>query len=387
MEEKPMIHSKKSIVKMGISVLIIIGVVFILVSYLINDEFRSMIDAKVLMKEITENTSNIIEINSDSNPYIDTYDKYITVLSKNVLMFYNQEGNMVSKIDVNITTPYMASNNKYCVLAENGGQKLYLISENGIKWEKDIEGEIYRVSVNKNGYVSVLLKNTIYKSVIEIYNPDGKELFKTYLKKSYAICSEISDNNKYLAIGQVDYSGTIVKSIVRLIAIDSVKGNLEESTLYTYESESSKILNHIKFNSKNEAICMFDSYIQKVTTSSDERLYDINNDDLFVDINLDDSMAIVQKESSGLFSYQYQMNLKSTTKKGDKLYILENDMPKKIKTWKNLICIKLVNEVRIVNSSGWLLKRYTTSSEIQDIVIGDSLIGIIYNNKIEVIGI
>lgn len=387
MEEKPMIRSKENMIKMGIWIFVIICIVFVLASYLINDEFRNKIDTQILRKEITENSANMIEINSDSNPYINSFDKYIVVLSKNVLTFYNQEASNVAKIDVNITTPCMASNGKYLAIAEDGGEKVYLISDLGVKWETDISGEVYRVNVNKNGYVSVLFKNTTHSSIVALYDANGKELFKYYFKESHAICAEVSENNKYLAIGKIDYSGTIVKSIVELISIDSAIQNSKNYILYTYESESGKILNNIKFNSKNEAICRFVSHVQKVTTTSDQRLYDVKNGDAFVDINLSDNFVVVEKENSGLFSYQYQMNIKSTTGKSDKLYILEKDMPKSLLLNKNLICIKLVGEVRVINSSGWLVKKYKTGSEIQDIVLGDSIMGIVYNNKIEVINL
>ena len=387
MEKKPKIDSKTNVVKICLSFFVIICVIFVLTRYLINDEFRNMIDTKILKKEITENSANIIEINSDGNPYIYAYDKYITILSKNILNFYNQDASNIAELDVNITTPYVNSNEKYLAIAENGGSKLYLISDTNIKWEKDVDGQIYRVSVNKNGFVSVLLKNTTYKSIVVIYDADGTELFKTYLATSYAICSEISGNNKYLAIGQIDYSGTIVKSVVKLIEMDTVKERKQSAIVYTYESESSKILNNIKFNNKNEAICMFDSYIQKVTALSDERLYDINNNHIFADISLANDIVIVEKETSGLFSYQYQINIKDTIGKSDNLYILDNDVPKRLKVTKNLICMNLANEVRIINASGWLLKRYTTKSEIQDIVVSDNIMGIVYNNKIEVINL
>ena len=61
----------------------------------------------------------------------------------------------------------------------------------------------------------------------------GKELFRTYLAESYAICSEISNNNKFLAIGQIDYSGTIVKSVVQLISIEKANSGEQNSEVYT----------------------------------------------------------------------------------------------------------------------------------------------------------
>lgn len=386
MDEQPRI-AKAKVIKLGISVFVIIFIAIVLARYLINDDFRSMVDSKILRKNVSENSSNVIEINSDGNPYVYAFDKYITVLSKNVLSFYAQDAKFVSSIDVNITTPYINSEDKYLVVAEKGGSKLYFISEMGVKWEKDIEGEIYRVSVNKNGYVSVILKNATYKSIVVVFDVNGNELLRNFLKSSYAICSEISDNNQYLAVGRIDYSGTVVKSIIDLISIGTAKDNPKNSVVNKYESESGKILANIKFNDKDEAICMFDSYIQKLTKDTSQKLYDINSDNMFVDINLKNNMVIVEKETSGLFSYEYQMSIKNTAGKSDNLYILGSDTPKKLKVTENLICLNLANEVRVVSSGGWLLKRYTTKSEIQDIVVGDSIIGIIYNNKIEVIGI
>ena len=386
MEEKPK-NSINNIIKLTIFFIVVILIAIVFARYLINDEFRSNVDTKIFRKELTENTSNIIEINSDGKPEIYAFDKYITVLSKDVLTFYDETSNIVSKLDVDITKPYMASNEKYLAVAENGGSKLYLISSTEMKWEKDIDGEIYRVSINKNGFITVLLKNTTYKSIVVVYDLEGKELFRTYLATNYAIASEISNSNKYLAIGEIDYSGTVVKSIVEMIDIDLVKDNPQDSVIYAYESESGRILTNIKFNTENEAICMFDTYIQKVTALSDERLYDITDDNIFVDINLENNIIDVGKETSGLFSYEYQINFKNTVGKSDNLYILENDLPKKIKVTNNLVCVNLLNEVRIINSSGWLLKRYTTNSEIQDIVVGNNIIGIVYNNKIEIINI
>lgn len=386
-ENNSILHSKKNVIKIIIFFVVVIIIAAILAIYLSNNELRTKVDNFIFNNDVVENTSNIIEINNDSNPYVYAFDKYITVLTKNTLTLYTQDATEYMKFDVSITNPYVEANDKYLVLAESGGNKIYLITSEGIKWEKDVEGDIYRVSVNENGYVSAILKNTTYKSIVSVYDFDGNELFKSFLAKSYAICSEISANNKFLAIGQIDYSGTVVKSIVKLISIETAQNNSQESILYTYESESSKILTNINFNDKNEAICMFDSYIQKIKNSSDERIYDINSDDMFVDVNLKNNIAILSKENSGLFSYEYQVIFKNTTGKSDSLYILENDVPKKLKVNKDLMCIYFAGELRIVNSNGWLLKKYKTNTEIQDIVIGNNLIGVVYNNKIEIVSL
>ena len=46
------------------------------------------------------------------------------------------------------------------------------------------------------------------------------------------------NNNKYLAIGEVDYSGTIIKSYVKIISVELAKTDPDNSIIYTYESNN-----------------------------------------------------------------------------------------------------------------------------------------------------
>lgn len=162
---------------------------------------------------------------------------------------------------------------------------------------------------------------------------------------------------------------------------------IQNSIVYTYESENGEIITNVKYKDKNTAICMFNTYIQKVTPDSNERVYDVTNNDLFIDINLKDYIAIIDKQSSGLFSYEYEISMKNQTNSSENLYILNSDLPKSLLISGSNMAINLGNEVQIVNSNGWLLKRYISSKQINNIVLGDSIAGIVYKNKIEIISL
>ena len=378
---------KRSPVKACIIFLIIVFVVFTISRYITEKEFRETIDTHVFKKELTESTLGTIEINSDVNPYIFAYDKYINVLSKNTLVEYASDGSVAGKFDVNISQPLIDVNKNYFVLAEEKGKRIYLISGSEIVWQNTLDGRIAKVSVNDNGYVSVIVTDTTYKSVIVVFSPEGIELFRTYISNSYAICTDISSDNEYLAIGEVDYSGTIIKSYVKIISVPLAQKDPQNSILHTYESASGDIIINIEYNKANEAICMFNTYVQKVTKEKNEKLYNIRDEDLFVDINLKDNIAIIDKQSSGLFSYEYELMMKSTENKKDNLYILNSDVPKTMIISGDLIGLNFGNEVQIVNDNGWLVKKYTSSKEIKNIVLGNSIAGIVYKNKIEIINL
>ena len=132
---------------------------------------------------------------------------------------------------------------------------------------------------------------------------------------------------------------------------------------------------------------MFNKYIQKVGTSSNERFLDFDSNSLFIDINLKDSVAIVKKQSSGLFSYEYEMQIKATEGSAENLYILDSNVPKDILISGNIIGIDLGTEVQIINFKGILLKKYKSNQEIKGLAVGDSIAGIVYKDKIELINL
>ena len=366
-------------------IVIVFLIVFFTARYATDEDFRTMIDVNVFKKEVAESTLTTINIDLDTNPNIFAYDRYIAILSKNKLFEYTKEGQKIAELDTNISIPLVHTAGRYMVIAEKNGQKIYLISAGTIIWENTVEGNISEVNVNENGYVSIIIKNTTYKSVIAFYDLTGTEIFRRYGHKNYAICTDISNNNKYLAIGEIDYSGTILKSFITIISVEKAQEDPKNSIVNTYESENGEIITNIKYQDKENAICMFTNYVQKVGVSSSEKIYEITDNDMFVDISLKDSIAVIDKQSSGLFSYEFEMLLKSTASKSESLYILDSDLPKMVVVSGNNIALNFGNEIRIVNSNGWLVKKYKSNSQIKNLVIGDSIAGVVYKNKIEII--
>lgn len=385
MKDNTNFNSKSSVTRIIILAVIGVLIIFITAKYATDEDFRYKIDTNLLKKQVSESNLNTIEINSDNNSSVFAFDKYIAVLSKNQLKEYTSDGKEAAELEVNISVPLTASNDKYMVIAEDDGQLIYLISGTSILWKTSVEGSISQINVNKNGYVSVITKNTIYKSIILYFDNNGNELFRKYLSTSYALCTAISTNNSYLAIGEIDYSGTIIKSSVEIISAEIAQSNPLESSIYKYEAENGEIITNISYNDKSNAICSFSSYVQKVGPDSNERLYDITSNDLFVDINLKNYIAIIDKQSSGLFSYEYEVTIKSVSSSSENLYILNSDLPKSLLVSGNNLALNLGNEIQIINSNGWLLKKYTSSKQITNIVLGNSIAGIVYKNKIEII--
>lgn len=384
--------SKKSINKKKIIILIItailtIAIITVSAIYINNKEARNWIDKNILQKEKTQNNLPSIEI-EENNSNVYAFNRYIGVFSKNNFLIYNSVGNKENELTLEITKPIFNSNNRYLAVAEEKGQKLYIIEDNNILWEKDIEGNIAQVTINKNGYVAVTIVDTIHKTVIEVYDNHGEHLFSAKLATTRVVATSISEDNKYLATAEIDTSGTMVQSNVKIISIEESKSNPQDAIKKIYNGENGDLITNIKYQEKNKLLCMYSNKITLIKSNGTvEILQEFNNKKVsFASIELSNHTITVEEKSSGIFTADSVVNIINSENKSKSLYMAES-VTKEIYTSSNAIALNLGSEVEFINTSGWLLKKYIAEQEITNIVLSDSVAGIIYRDKIEIINL
>ncbi len=380
--------NKKRIIILTIIILIIIAFSIISIIYIKNKNARDWIDKNLLQKEKTQNNLPSIEIEDSENSNIFAFNKYIGILNKNEFKIYENTGREEKNLTIEITKPLFASNNKYLAIAEEKGQKVYLISDKDIVWETEIEGNISQITVNKNGYVAITIVDTIHKTVISMYDNKGNPMFDTYLSSTRVVATSISDNNKYLALAEIDTSGTIIQSNVKIISIDAGKEDPENSIKKIYTGENNDLITNIKYQDKNILVCM---YTDKITTIKEdetiETVQDYKNKKVsFSAIELQNTSITVEEQSSGLFTADSVVNIINSNDKS-KAFYTAGSVTKEIYTSNNIIALNLGSEVEFINTNGWLVKRYTAEQEITSIVLSDSIAGIVYRDKIEIINV
>ncbi len=382
------LNKKKVMISMIIIILIIILVVISAI-YITNSNFRNLMDQYVFRKSVTENNLECIDINSESNTHIYAYDKYIVTLEKNILTHYSSSGKKESELKLEISEPIFDSDGKYLMIAEKNKQKIYLVNNNNIVWQKDIEGTISKISVNKNGYTSVIISGTTYKSVIAVFDKDGKELFKTYLSSTIAMDSSISEDNKYLSFAEINTSGTLIQSTVKTISMDKAKETPSDSIIYTYDADQNELIVNMKYQDKNRLVCIYNNGVHVINNNKDELLMSLNEKDkkiAFSDIELNNCAYRIMEKSTGLFKANSTIELYNTATKKQNVYTFDG-VAKRIYSHSSIIAIDLGSEVHFIGTNGWLIKKYSSTQEIKDIVIAENLAGIIYRDKIEIINL
>ena len=378
--------NKKRIILLLLIILLAGIAISLLTLYSINEEFRDFWDYTVLRKEIESSEVKSIALEKDNLKFSHSYDKRIVILEKNTLKCYNQDANLETQFELNIANPLYHDCNRFLVVAEKSGKKIYLINENNMMWQKDLEGDISQIYVNKNGYVGVAMTTTGYKTIIVLYNPSGEELFRTYLPTTYCIDMEISNDNKYMAIAELNTSGTMIETFIKIISIESAKTKPQEAFIATYNANSNNMILNIKYTDSGKLIAMYDNGIFYASDNMEEIL-SVSSNTIFADIESTNKVVSIEKQNTSLLNINYVLKIYNTSSEKTLEYNLK-EIPKELYVKDNTIVISYGTDVEIVSAqSGWLLKKYVSRQDIKNVLISSGFVAIEYSDQIKFIKI
>ena len=146
---------------------------------------------------------------------------------------------------------------------------------------------------------------------------------------------------------------------------------------------------NIKYNTKDDLICMYDEHIDVLKGEENTELVNLTNEEtLFADINLSSKILKLVKKSDGVFNTYIEMQIiNSNNIESINTYKIENT-PKRIYTQGNMIAVNLGTSVLFINSNGWLVKEYESNGEeIQSIVMCNEIAGVISKNRVNIISL
>lgn len=380
--------NKKRLIIVIIVIILFISLIVISAIYTNNKNARNWIDKNILQKEKKQNNLPSIEIEEVNSDNVYAFSKYIGILNKNNFEIYDSTGKIQNTLILEISKPIYNTNNRYLAVAEEKGQKLYLIEDKEIKWEKNVEGNISQISINKNGYIAVTIVDTSYKTVIAMYNNQGEHLFNTYLSTTRVVATSISNDNKYLAIAEIDTSGTIIQSNIKIMSVEAGKNDSENSIKKIFNGENNDLITNIKYQEKDKLLCMYTNKITEIKNNETvETIQEFEDKKIvFASIDLTNSSITVEEKSSGIFTADSVVNIINLDNKTSSSYTAEY-VTKEIYTSNNIIALNLGSEVEFINVNGWLEKKYKAEQEVTRIVVSNTLSGIVYKDKIEIINL
>ena len=378
------LNRKKIIIAISVSLCILALIILFLV-YVFNGSFRSWIDINVLRKNISEKDIQTISLNTDKNNQIHVFNNYISILNDKTITLYNSYGEKITSIDININSALFDSSQKYLVVAEDKGHEICLLLDKTYLWGEKLEGEILQVHVNKNGYVAVITTDATHKSILTFFDPEGKKLFTSYFATTRIVDASISNDNKYIAIGELDTSGTIIKSNVKVLSVKNAQENPKNTIEYTYEVDNGVLITNVRYQTKNQIACIFDNGLGVIKDNTYKEVIKIENDNItYIANDFNNNVAYVEEESTGLFKTQSNVHIINTSDFQEKIYKMEY-AAKDIYAKDNIIAINIGTEIFFLDTNGWLKKKYTSNQEITNVKFSESIATIIFKDKVIIV--
>ena len=376
----------RKIVITSIIAIFLIAIIVIFSLYIAEESFRKWVDVNVLRKDIASENVASIDLNVDKNNQIFCYNKYICILNEKNLKLYNQSGENITDISVDINTALFSSNDKYLAIAEKNGQEFCVITDKSYSWRQKVDGEILQIYINKNGYVALVTTDTTYKSIITVYDQTGKQLMRNFLSTTRVIDVTISNDNKNVAFAEMDTSGTLIKSSVKIISIEKAQTKSDESIIYSKEASTSKMILKIQYQDKNDLVCVYDDGINIVKDGKETEVLSKEEEITFMSGNLNNNIAYIKEEQVGAFESTSKLSIVNPLNGQTSTYNFD-EIAKEMYTNGNIIGVNIGTEMYFIGTNGMLIKKYTSNQEITNVMITKGLAIIIYKDRIEIVNL
>lgn len=313
--------------------------------------------------------------------------KALLVFSNNKLELYENTGKASYSEDM-ITTGLIANScEEYLAIVTKDTNNIYLFKGVNLLWKNEFNWNILNVSVNKNGYVTIIYSQSGYKSSIKIFKPNGEELFTTYLASTYAVDVEMSNDNKSLYIAEIDTEGIKIKSNIKVIDVSSLSSEMNlNQNVSTLLVGIDTLITDIECNSSNKLLILKDTGVSFI--NSENEIQDIGTfetkNTLFASINNVTFPIVVEKKATGIFTNETILKIL----KDDEIVEIGIDRtPQSIDTNNTIIALNLGDEVLFFNTNGKLEKRYELENQLLAVKLYNkgNMAALVFRNKIELI--
>lgn len=311
--------------------------------------------------------------------------KALLVLTNSNLQLYNNHAKAEYQEDIITTGILSDSCEDYMVIVIKDTNTIYLIKGTEVVWQKAFDWSVLNVSVNKNGYVSLIYLQSGHKSSIKILKPSGEELFTSYLESSYAIDVEMSNDNKELYIAEVDAEGIKLKSNLKIINVASLESNINQSA-ETILLGTDDLVVDIEYSNKNQLLILKDTGLATIDDNKKVKEMAKFNEKstLFSSIKNIDNPIVVETVSTGIFTSETNLKILKDT---ETVEVNIDRTPQNVDTMNGVIALNLGDEVIFLNANGKVIKRYELGSQLTSVKLYDkgNLAALVFRNRIELI--
>lgn len=349
---------KKTIIKNKQKIILTVIFLLIIVILIIKNYHKL---GFVLQKEITEKDAVKITLTS-SNNIIKEYQDEILVYSSGKYSTYDKNGKetWVMKLDT-LFIPEINTAGKYIQIYNKNSGYVYIYYNKYESARIKIDGIIKSCIINEDGITIVEYAKAGSKTILELYDKYGKQLYQIKLNVSIVGQFVLSKNARYLAYTEVVTDGISVSTNVNII--DLKKANKSNYKIPTAMKQDNELVYKMFFNG-NKIIALFgDKVVRYNILKKTIEEYDTPNINLLnIDISSKEYIYISSESNNYILSYLKFGDDKNTN-------IPLKDVPIHLVCFEGLVYIGYKKMISIYNAFGHNIKNYTSETILSNPIV------------------
>lgn len=343
-----------------------------------NSDWRSIFNSlkKKLMNTNSESISSIqIELGGKSS-YL-PYKSGMVCVNANGIKYYNLQGKEEWRDQRSLGNPLVRTTEKYLLISDTISKMLYLFNGKNLLWEKAVDGEIVSISVNEKGFSGVIYKGNKSKLVVEVFDVRGTKRMSRYYSSNYAVDLQISPDNKYAAIGEMDTNGLKVSAGVGIIPIGT--------ELYSSFFEEGSVFASLSYIGKELILVLDDKIINVKPDGSKSIISELPKGQVTsVNTGGGKSIVLIEKTSKLLNSAN---SLKIINTRGKQVGLFEiPGMAVNVDSKRDITAVNTGDKVIFLNSTGGEISRFKPKKDVQEVKLfyDGSHAAVMYPDRIDI---
>lgn len=238
--------------KLTIIVTIFIAIITVIAIYLNPDKNNT--------KSLEKKDFKSIEISSGEQVY--TYNGYIYIYGKAGIKVIKGEKTLLED-NFSLENPYVVTSYNKLAIGDKNSKVVRVYSNEGHMYTQNAANNILGFTINKNGFLVVILKNDINYQ-IEVYNNNGENVYSIKdisFNEGVPVGVSISEDNKVLAVSYVKTIGATVDSNIVFYSV-------EENNIFGGVVKQNQIVGIIKFIDNSNIVFISDKEIFVIKCNS-----------------------------------------------------------------------------------------------------------------------
>ena len=296
-----------------------------------------------------------------------------SVLDGNLNVYNNTLDNIYNE-NLNTQDIIFKSKDKYTIIASAEKKFAKLFKKEAKIWDNTFDFDIKNVSVNKNGFVTISFVKIGVKSGVKLFSNEGQEIINIYLSSTYAVDTELSNDNTTLYVAEANLSGINATSLVKIVDVatekyDEIKLNNDE------------IITDIEYTKNNILLVKTDKAIYSIDSLKQlSKLYSFDDNDV--------SYATIEDLKYPIVIERNDLVLR-VIKNEDERFLYLPFKPYLYSADGGRIALYLNNEIWVINNNCDVIKKCVVENGIVNMQLFDNgkTLALIHNNKVELLGI